>query len=594
MNKRQIKYDTKYIISIIKERKCHHIRGWLMELVDAEVVKGLVPYLGKVIANEYKTARKTNAGVLTDEFKDCAMFLKTCFLDKHGDYDYSAITKTAIYAVRRYNNGDESAIEVLPYLINREKEWAVVLRKSLLKILSNVSYKDAISLVFQLITAYYFAYGQISETLADVILGINNSYSMNHSNEDVSNVSVIMHNTGKTADIQYIFAMATGLDTARDMSQKLMDVEIKIARDKYPALRVKYELGNIWKNVPYYYPNGCKDYMVLLAYLYTVTNMEKTDGVELSWRIYPMLERVVFEYGCTHDDEVIADIVSMLSKTVEYNVNNVRFLIPFRDIRIEEVSVTIGITLKKVLATLIGFDDNAPCNRLRDFKYLYDNYNNPIMFSNNAVQKAFIRRGGDASTLLKSHLNVTVNTYIYDASGLITAIGRGTIDSLSALLQDREIVDIIRKEIVGKVYYYNTISFIVHTILSNRFTINEDIQSLISDINRLYPIAKGDTDTDHIRIANLSSLDSRYFSSDEFVPNVPVSNQNYHILLCYLITKHNYVPLYYGMSDNKSGIDQYFHVDMIDELIDISPGYVGELSSGVIGKAMIIKHSHQK
>lgn len=576
MKKKKPKYDKKYIASIIRERNFHRIRDWLYKMVDNDIFIDLIPQLNQNIDDEYKAQlSKKASNTPSTRFVDSIGFVKMCV---------SLDILDAEYIIRQIQRIDIDAYNVLPYIISNDSEWNYAIRKVLNNRVRSMSLSDGVLFVCRLREAYFMSTSQVSQSLTDLILRLHSNYITEHEGVD-STVLTSINTLRSNKDISILMEKYCGYDECIRFYNKCIDEGARSANLKYPLLKPKYTLGNIWATNPSYFPANIKDYMVVSAYLYMVSQHD--EPVEIGTDVYPALEKIAYEYQLTHDDDMICSIISMISKATEKNINNVRFLIPFKDIRDEETQVIIGTTLKKVTTCLCSIETSQT---LRDFKYLFDNYKSPIMLSNVNVQKGFLRHGGDPKTLTKGHLGCNINGYIYTPDGLIVALNRASIQSTAVLLQDKELFDIIMNDIIGKVQYYNAIDHIVKAIVQEKFTC-EFVTSLIGRINLAYPIYPRETNSARIKISDMKYTDLKLLHYDDVISNIPVYNQGYGNIIQYIQVKKKYVPLHYGLNSGSTGIDRYFMLPHIQELVEVSPGYIGEIEFKTVAEHFIAKAS---
>lgn len=573
--KPKIKYNPSYIARVIKDRKFHNIPQWLMKMVNLNVFNELLEFMGRTIDEEYSKTSKTTVG---QSYLDCIEFIQ-------DSISTLSIEEVADYISTHYDRNSVVA-RVVPYLVTKDADWVYVL-SLLRKWLSTMSRDDSIILLFEYRQAQYISTNETSWALTDIIMKIQSDYI--EQIDGAENVQrFIKVDDGRRGNVHSLVCKLKGR-AVRDFYHKSVVFGASLATIKYPLLRPKYEFGNIWQTVPQFYPDNIKDYMVVVSYLYMVANSEY--AVNMSDNIMPIFERVMFEHRGNRT-EILTDILELIAKATAKDVNNVRFLSPFKVIR-EDYTENDDFVNMRIISSALKDTIKAVCDdssqHLIDFKYLYDNYNSPIILSNTNLQRAFIFHGGMASTLMKSYLGTDVNSFIYTADGLEFAIRNSNTEDLPKLLEDEELIDIIEKDIIGRVYYYNVISYIVQAIL-NMKEIPDRLVSILEQIDAAYPISHGDADAYRMRISNIDPLEMKSLDYNVAVSNIPVSHQAYMKLVSHVVAKKEYVPLWYGIN-KKPDIDRLLPIELIDELVNVSPGYIGDISSEVIGKTMLIRHS---
>ena len=572
MKQKKITYDSMYVSRIIRERKFHQIRDWLIKLVDIDVLTELIPELDSIIAEEYKKAGTSTYLGPSKEYTDSITFISQCKTSGNVSVD-DLISCAKSKSVNIFN--------IIPYFVDDEYEWGDVYKGLVAPHLESMSHDDSVLFVCGLREAYFMHSGKVSQVLTDAISKLHNDFMEDHMESDtVVSMRTLPLNNG----IINVLVRSCEDDAFARFSDECISQGARSANTKYPLLKLKYRLGNIWTAYPSYLPANVRDPMVVIGYLFMVAKHDKP--VAISENAYKALERISYEYGNADGDNVIEDIVSNIAEATEKNLNNVKFLIPFKDVRSENAQLTIGTSLKKVSHAL-----NNNEGTLIDFKYLYDNYNMPGILSNDKLQQSFIRNGGRPRTLTKAHLGTTVNTYIYTADGLEVALNKSGIDDIVAILKDDELIDIILNDIVGKVYYYTVIDTIVRALVSGKVDITDKVKQLINKINIMYPVQEGDDRPSRLKIADLKYAALKRIHYSNVISNVPVANQGYNNIVQYAKIRKEYAPLYYGIDAGTVGIDRYMPIPLIDDLIDANPGYLGEIERESIALQMILRHS---
>lgn len=587
--KKTLEIEAYQVALIIENRRYHHIRKWLVRMVNDDVLQMLIKDMASIITEEYNTYSSIDS---PNKLKGCSQIFMNVITFLHDCHKYGkniSFVRVAKFIINKTDDVRVSiAYHIIPYLIESDSQWNSIKKMIQKKWLSKLSHDDATLLLLEFRSATYLMTGNVSSTLTDMMLTVHDKYYMEQLESGATNMESIVHEEerGYGKGITNILAMLFGHETSKYYTA-VIDEGIRQSKEKHPLCKPKYTLGNIWEYCPWYYPENVKDYMVVASYLYV--NVNADHPVELSDRLLPILKRIVYEAPIIETD-IIPDIVEYLCTLAVRTPDNIRFLAPFRNSRDDVIVGMIDETLKKVISELINPDSNKT---LRDFKFLLDNFNSPIILSNDNLQRGFLIHGGKASTLLKSHLGTDISSFIYTSEGLTLAINRSTSTEMDKLIHDTDMVNIMTDEIIGGTYYYNTISFITQAVV-NTEDMTQEIEAMVRKINISYPVSADDYDKYRLMITNMRCFDTGITNNDDLLRYVSVEQQSYMKLFSGLSSTSEYIPLWYGL--NKcDGINHFVSMDVIRrEFKKLNWGYVGDLSVGSLAKALVASYNVQK
>lgn len=579
--KEKLEIKPYQVARVIEHRRYHNIRKWLVRLVDEEVMRRLLHDMAKIIKEEYQRFSDITS---PEQLKGCSQLFKNLLTFLKDCHEYSrnlGCVRIVRYILNEYNCIHiDDVTHVIPYLIENDSQWNSVKKLIQKTLLSRLSHDNGTILLSEFRSVTYLMTGKVSTVLTDMVLTLHDEHYMKQINAG-GNIASISHKEELQCNrgIMAILTILNGHETTQYYVE-LLDVGAKLANESHPLCRPKYTLGAIWEYCPWYYPANVKDYMVVLAYLHT--NVNSGQPVELNDRLLPILKRIAYE-APVFDYDIMSEVVDYICELTLRRLDNVRFLVPFRSVKDEAVEYSIGKTLRNVMATLINLESNKT---LRDFKFLLDNFNSPVILSNDKLQRGFLMHGGKPSTLLRSHLDTDVRSYIYTVEGLILAINKSTSSEMEILIHDEAMATLMISEIIGKTYYYNTVSYITQAIINTK-EVTPMIESMIMKINISYPVSDSDYDKYRLMISNMKRFDTGITDKYDLLRYLPLGQQSYLSVIADITSKDEYVPLWYGVNSN-SGINHWMPMDVFRrKLPRMDVGYIGDISSPALGKLLL-------
>lgn len=572
------------IKDIIERRKFHEIPDWMVGELGLEDFFGLFDAMMDIVDIAVSTYDvEPTEFYINTELKDLMSFL-----DKVRRLD--VITPKMLVKNRPLDFIFEhaSAAFVISNLLKTEKDWNEFLHYIDPRILfrrmchENTHYLIIYNLIYMAGIANC-QLGHIPSRLVDKLLSVLNMVIM--SPEDCNCTGIINElfvfvgtNSLKGKPI-VIEEKAIHVSSGTAFVDAFFDVFLERAKKYYWSDKL-FELTAIWdRDIPYF-PKRIHDVQLLVTYLW---KMSRCPQYELSDRVLPYLWEIAGSADTDFQNLMFKSMVGFFveSDVNNINLNNIRFLMAFYDIA--PFRLEIGRILRRLLDGTTGKNrTGAEIQLLRDFGCF-----SPKDMNNDSIQRKFlVELGGDPNTLLTKDGSYG-DSYIRTARGIQDAILYCNPLYMDTVLSDYMVCEILVSEVIGKVPFGPVIERML-PIVENMIRYGERYKGhiLANAINKAYPLVETSNSVCEalLRISNINVVESSPIIEKypQASLSIPVDRQSSKGLLSNIYklkSKDVFRPLYFGMYESRSGIEDMFMFRELLELLRADNAYFADVKN---------------
>lgn len=567
---------NKLFFNVIKKRRFHEIPDWMILGVDVEMLVELYPTMSDIVDEHIDNSAVTyEYHQKNEELGDLYSFLSNVRDKNPVDVKkfLLAIEESGRHCVYT------STVCILMWLVRSGRECA--------KIAHYLLYKKGIDLspyyFKQCCAIYNYRFDEMPVRFIDVFLECVNHWMAHGEGDHI--IQCLFNVLGLDNEHQPAVEDAFHMATGGRFLDELIDV-LRARSTKYYWGEHVFSLENIWAHEVPYLPKHT-DMQYFVAYLWIMHNNPK---IELSGRALDYIKQVMRDGSADQRDIVFKSINLFFVDDHKYpNANNIRFLMPFYDI--PEYRSNIDVLIQHLLesGSFMPTCAKVPYQILRDFTYFL-----PKDMNNDAIQRRFLTQEyGDPSTLL-SRLFTTGNTYIRTADGVCAAILYSNPYYLERLIRDNEVCGILINDIIGKISFSPIIEKLVPVVekgVIKGANMNFDVIRMM--INKHYPMVENANGVciPLLRISPMSNVESSSIISrwTDAAFHISIYDQSTKDLMAAIkanCANGKYIPLFYGLSNDHSGIEDILKLTEIIQILKDNNAYFGDIKNPEVAELL--------
>lgn len=568
---------SKLMTDVITTKQFHDIPDWLIDKVDNDTFFGIVDAIYYILQEDERRSFIAH----NENFCDVVNILRK--IRSCGNIDLKTI-------IRHFTtpNNIQKGLKIFQYFFNSDADWKTFLimaektNSFPIYLYQKYQLRHNVSDLLDGAKIYYRQFGHIPTAIVKYILGCVDYYSIHNDVFDAKSILNLLfkefENIPKRTSNDY------GLYEGNlHFTNDLFDAILSFSSTYY-WINTVFSVENLWNRHISYYPVGLNP-SYIYNYLYCMTTLDENKWIELSDNILPGLKSIVqsSEYDIYFKEELCDMIGFIISNSL--NLNNVRFLQPFRD---DLVLSWKAIHYAKDVSSMMVDEKLGKCGMvrgvahfLRDYRYIGCLFTDG--FNNDVLQRKFLEQFGNPDSLIPEDGNPS--TFLFTREGVLCMLENSTFEQIERVFLNEDILNIIQNDIVGKEHFSPLVSKLVPHLEIHRW--NPIVLRIISHVYTSYSVIdiyKGNRDVLKILPLSRFEIDSIIKTSPWTMSEIPFCKQNYDDFISRVNSKKSYVPVYFD-SEN-AGLECYLNIDQLMFLVKTNSGYVGDIKSASVARRL--------